>query len=243
MRSTKGQRLISINLYLLGMFLALTLSAAGFWPDLEASLFDRASVLPRSETLRSLSCPLIISAEETGVISATLTNDRDREQRFSVRSRVSQGYVTLLREGSDIYFVGPGEEELIEWPISSDDAAFNGRLILARIQVTRAPGTPLQNSCGILVLDLGGLSGRVLSTGALLLALGGMLGGGLLWYYTQRPFSSRQRSFSTIMGVAGGLSLVSLFASLLGLRLIGLLTFILTLLVLVLMLEQFLLTD
>ena len=72
----KWQNRIGAVLFLVGLFLAIVFSIAVFWPDQEATVFDRRMI--GEETLRSLHCPLVITPKDEATIGVTITNTHIR---------------------------------------------------------------------------------------------------------------------------------------------------------------------
>ena len=83
-------------IFSIGIALAFGLLAALVWGDLEASLFSTA--LDAEKSLRTLSCPVFISKNETSQIKATFKNPLDKDWSRFTRVYISDGFITLKRE-------------------------------------------------------------------------------------------------------------------------------------------------
>lgn len=233
-------RATSIFLFVFGLLLALSLAIVAIWPDLEASLFDAA--MTAQESLDALKCPLIISGGRSEEITATFANPFERKVRFQVRSRISAGFVTLIRQESTLLELEPGETQELSWPVSREDAAF-GRIVLARVHALRSNLVPPRDSsCGILVLDLPGLSGRQLVTAVLLASLVSLFGGAALWVRHERPLLGRKLELSYSGGALAGLILAAVVVGMLGWWIAGLLALLLALLLVIAVMERFLIS-
>ena len=126
------------------------------WGDIETSVFD--SSIKAKSSLR-LNCPVAITTDEVGKISATVENQWIEEKKFYVRAHISEGYVSLNREINQQIPVAPGEKGKVSWEIYPEDAAYN-RIILFRAYVNPSYPVPSQgNFCGVLVLDIPFLTG------------------------------------------------------------------------------------
>jgi len=140
-----------------GVIIGLGLSGLAVWADLEASLFS--SGITREAGLPSLKCPVMITADEIGIVRATIENTLDRRSTRRVFADFSQGYVTLIREEKDLFSLEAGESRELEWTVSPEDAVYK-RVILARIKSFGGyPSPDRQGSCGILVFNVKGISG------------------------------------------------------------------------------------
>jgi hypothetical protein len=198
MRYRKGLvRTLAVVVFAAGVLLGLALVTGATWADLEASLFD--SSMTADEALGTLRCPVLITRTESGTISATIKNPTERRKNRYVRAHISQGYLTVMREENTKFEVESGAKRELEWGVNPEDAVY-GRMILARIHVFGSYPLPaMHQSCGILVLDVPGLSGRafvalVVVVSCLLMAIG--LG---LWSVAERPMLRRARNASAAM--------------------------------------------
>lgn len=240
---TKGSdnslRSLSIILYLVGLLLVLAVAIIAIWPDLEASLFDRG--LSSEETLRTLNCPLVISPNEETAITATFHNRLERNIRFLVRARISLGGVLRIREAEGVVALAPGESEELRWPIEAGDAAF-GRLILARVYVPRG-GAELpsrQAACGVLVMGVPLLTGTQFVA---LLAIAGIVSlaaGIYLWLRTGQGSVGKKRTGGRTFGLLAFLIVGAMVAGLLGSWMAGGFLLVLSVLLLVVIFEQLL---
>lgn len=151
-------RFIGVILYITGILAGSALVALSAWGDIEASTFDAA--LQTDETLRSLECPVFIGKEENSVIAAEIDNTTERDVSPVVRARITQGYVTLVREHRGKVEIPQGESARIEWDITAEDAAYR-QLILARVyQFSNYSLPSRQSTCGVVVVPIPGLTGQ-----------------------------------------------------------------------------------
>lgn len=155
------------------------------WGEIEASFFNAG--LRSDEPLRSLNCPAVITPSETAFVSGTFDNPSDRVVDMEIRTYVSAGYVTLMNEYITNFTLEPGESKRVEVPITAEEAAYD-RIVMVRMhQMKRVPFPYMNASCGIVVVDVDGLTGSQFV--ALILGLGALFstGGITLWAFNAKP--------------------------------------------------------
>lgn len=229
----RRKRRAGLILYTLGLLLGLILALLTIWGDLEAFLFD--TLFRPERTLTSLSCPVLITAdEETAVIKATLKNDSERDENLLVRAHISLGRASLIREEEVRLTLPPGGEEMLEWPIQAEDAAWN-RIVLARVGTVRnQPYRQLVGAaCGVLLVPVKGVTGGQIFVFILVAGLFLLILGAWLWGVGRRPLDFEEIKSWRLMVVFAGLTGIALLVSFLKFWLLGLLAILLILLLLV----------
>lgn len=235
------RRTLGVLLYVAGILVGVALAAVSTWGDLEASLFDAAERAERPSV--SLRCPVFITRHEVGEVSAVFSNTGQRPVERTAWAHISQGFVTLMREERVKLPLEPGETKRMSWFVSADDAAY-GFLILVRVSALRQAPMPSQSqACGILVLDVPGVSGLFITVVWLLLSLGGIGFGLWLWLRASRPFDQRRQGAAAAMAVLAVLVVGALAAGLLGQWVAGVLLLALTALALIAILTHFVLAS
>lgn len=235
------QRTAGVFLYVAGILLGIALAAVSTWGDLEASLFDPAERPEKANV--SLRCPVFITRHEVGEVSAAFANTGKRPVQRTAWAHISQGFVTLMREERVKLPLEPGETKRMSWFVSAEDAAY-GFLILVRVSALRQAPMPSQSqACGILVLDIPGVSGLFITVVWLLLSLMGIGFGLWLWLRTSRPFDQRRQVATAAMAVLAVLVVGALAAGLLGQWVAGVLLLALTALALIAILTHFVLAS
>jgi len=230
-------RILAIVLYTFGLITAVVLAIIGFWPELEATLFDTS--VSADQSLTTLRCPMVITPAETAEISATFTNPLDRPTQFLVRTHISQEYSTLLREFNHKVALDVGESEKLEWDVSAADAAYN-RLVFARVRSLRSSQIPSrQQSCGILVLNIPGLSGSQFVAALSVASLVGLVLGSVLWLRTVWPLEGRDRELVIGFGMVTVLVVLCTILSLTGFWALSLGVFVIIILAFIGIFEHF----
>jgi hypothetical protein len=222
--SSRTKQSLALLVFSLGVICAMGLSAIAVLGDVEATLFDSGLAHMRDAAL-TLRCPTLITAGETGTVAASFKNPLDKPVEFSIRTHISQ-YVPMWREINSKVSVDPGDRESLEWTVTADDAV-QGNLILVKVLRYRKYPLPGRlGSCGILVVDLPYLSGRLIAALIFTASLTGLVGGTLLWILGSQPLVGRALDLARAMGVLATTLLAGLVASLLGAWLLGLLFWI-----------------
>ncbi len=226
--------------FFLGVAWLAALSFAAAWPDMEAGVFDAGTSSSADGRIKSLRCPIMITADETARVTARFTNSADQPESFLVRSRISEGFVTMVREDTEQVTIEPGADVEFSWPISAADAVF-GRMVLVRVLATRSALSPARESaCGTLVLGIPGasISGRWLFIPSVLIGLTLVGAGGGAWLARKRPLLGRERSTARRVGLLSLIILGSLAYGIAGLWLPSHLLLLMAALFVVLILED-----
>jgi len=172
--------------YAVGVLVGLTLIGIAAWGDYESTSYGFAR--RASEGLRGVSCPILLTRNETGTISLKVSNPTDRLMHPSVRTEVSpEDEPGIFTESVTL---APGESKRLEWTVGPENIDL-GNFILASLQVYGTYPIPSRAAtCGIFIVDLPG-RGRDILIGVSLFGLIA-LGGGLYsmnkhGFRTQRP--------------------------------------------------------
>lgn len=228
----KPLRLLGAILFSLGFVIGLAIFAGAVWADFEAAMFDTS--MRGDASLRSLRCPVLITENETGLVSASFHNPLDRPAQFYVRSRISEGFVTLMRESKELLPVAPGATGRLEWSVTAEDAAYGSVVLVSVMLMAYYPLPSRDGSCGVLVVDVPFLSGAQLlvlgvASSFVLMALGGAL-----WLVGSRTLDKESRlSLGRGMGALAGSVLVGMLVGFLGSWLVGIGVVVVTLLLIV----------
>lgn len=242
MQAEKPKKWVStlgIVLFVMGVLLGGSLNLLLAWSDLEADFyfgFDPAA------DLTGMQCPIILSADEVGTVSISLTNPRTREMLPIIEfTASSQG---LFRQTKDQPTLAAEETREFKWNISRADIDF-GIFAMAKVFVFSAYYQPNQLSatCGILWLNLPGLSGTTIFLLWVALSVVFIVGGWLMWYLVRRSGEWRPILLSRGMAALGIVVLVNLPITTLGWWGAGLLVLILTVLIAISLLGYVILSE
>lgn len=160
-------------LFIVGAVSGLILTALATWADLESAYygFSRRA----SARLSGLSCPILMTANETSTISLKVKNST--ENKLSPIIRVETSSRVTAFEFTDRLELPPGESATRQWSIGPENKDLK-RFIFASVLVYSSYPLPDREiTCGVFVLSLPGVGG-IYSWGLILLSLLGM-GSGL----------------------------------------------------------------
>jgi hypothetical protein len=190
-KNQKTLRMFSLIIFSIGIIIGMVIAGGIVWSNLEASLFD-AGISPASNLY--LNCPVAITTKEIGKVSASIKNPVDREKDFFVRTHIAEGYLSLLREINQTVTVASNGAEKLSWEIYPEDAVYD-RIVMLRVYVSPSYPIPSQgNFCGILVLNISGLTGMQFFYLLLGISLAGVIVGVLLWGKSGHPNDNHTQS-------------------------------------------------
>jgi hypothetical protein len=157
----------------------------------------------------------MMDRQETGTVRASFKNTLERPVILLIRAHVSR-YVTLLREDVVRLSLDAGEKQSLEWAVDAQDVVYEHLILVKVHQHRHYPLLGRTGSCGIVVLDLPGLTGTQVVITAIagsLLAIALGLG---LWIATARPLTGPNREVVRAMVVVAAGAVLTMLASLLG---------------------------
>jgi hypothetical protein len=219
---------LGVLIFSVGALLGIALFGVVVWADFEASMFDLN--MRGTAPLKTLTCPVMMTATEAGAVTATFANPLERPVEFMIRAHISDGYVTLMREINSELSVAPGETKPLEWPVAADDAAY-GCLILVRVRVgARYPLPSRHASCGIVVVGLPYLTGNLIFALAFAASLLSMVVGAGLWVGANRPLKGLGLDVTRAMGALAGCVVAGTVVGLLGWWVVGVIILVITVL-------------
>lgn len=183
----KTLRILSILIFSLGVLLGLAYFASATWADVESVFygFDRYG----KKVTSSMRCPVLVTSTETATITAKFKNTTDQPIRPTVRFQASNSGV--FRAETSRLSLEPGQQETLEWKATTDDMVLN-RFIFVKIYTFASyPMKDVEQTCGMLVLNVPGLTGVQISAAAIVLSLAGLAGGSALWSVANKPLKDR----------------------------------------------------
>lgn len=168
-------KILGICLFSLGIIIGTVILAVIVWGNIEA--FGFYPSFNSEAALHTLTCPIVITSNETGIISVVVDNPLEHQIKPSVRSIISKGFISYFEEDSRILEIAPDESVTIEWPITAKDAVYQ-KFIMARVIVNHSiPLEDAESVCAIFILDIPFANGAtiliILSAFYLVFTIGG----------------------------------------------------------------------
>jgi len=196
--------LIGLVLFILGLTISLifnifvlwaNLEGMSFWGYPEALAFD--SSLTAEARISSLRCPVILASGESGTVAITVRNPNDYPIEAWISAHISMLGMeeNMLRELKSAP-LAPGEKTTLRWEVSEQNKNNNG-MILARVflRLTERHPPARTRHCGIMTVDLWGLSSGLIL--ALALLGGHILQGAGIWIWGQVKRQSTKEDYFT----------------------------------------------
>jgi hypothetical protein len=207
--NTRLLRTIGYALFSLGVLFGFALAVVLIWSRLEAVhyFFQGATYDP----FRRLNCPALIAPTEKGIVTAVFDNPTNREQNFFSRAEIS-GKPSTRRVDNQIA-VPPHQRKSIQLTVDSGDRDLMYFIFVRMMIAPTAISRSQEAVCGIMVVDILGLTGAQISLAAFSLSFLGM-GFGLS--VLQKTGPGANQNITRIMQAIGFVLLVTLLAASLG---------------------------
>lgn len=194
-------RIAGSILFLTGMLLGLGILTATVWGDMEGTLQD--PTISVDEPLSTLRCPVLISTQETGLVTASIRNNTQYQVHPLVRMIVSRGQIAVTDRQEAYITIDPGGTYPMQWSVTSNEAVWK-RLIFFRVDQSSDPPLPGRGaSCGILVLNLGPFTGNQVVIATLVLSGLGMVLGIAMWLRSTPAVMDKRRFLVSAMITLG----------------------------------------
>jgi len=208
-------KFIPIILFILGLTITLFINLFSLWVNLEGMSFwgypeslSFDSSLSTNARLTSLECPTVLAPWETGKIQVTIKNPKDEPINAWVSAHIS---MPERREGiyrkTRTVRLEPKEKTTLTWNIGKDNI-FNEKEIIARVflRLTKHHPPARTKHCGIIIIDLWGLSGKAITALFLITGHAFQLAGVLL---LRQVVSENKKKEQMILNVIIGLCFLS----------------------------------
>ena len=206
-------RTLGIIFFSIGILAGMVMFIFMNWAYFEANFYF-GYTFPADKPLTTLRCPLLMTSSETGAVTASMTNNTDRDLSILVQTEISYfGAATSERLS---YPLAAGETRRLSWTVTSDDIVY-GHLIIARVYVFNAYTFPSRtNTCHTMVVDLPGLTGIQPFIIVLALSLVSLMAGWGLWLAGSRPLRAEGLIATRAMALLTAVVLLGLLAGWIG---------------------------
>lgn len=152
METSKTRFYLFLAIFIIGTLSGLTLTVLSTWADLESAYYGFAR--RAGAGLKGLSCPVIMTRNETDTITLKVTNPEERKLSPAIRTEISSPAIAFLY--SEYVELQPGESAVREWEIGPDNVDLK-RFIFAKVLVYASYPIPdREGTCGVYIVDLPG---------------------------------------------------------------------------------------
>ena len=224
--NTRLLRISSRILFFLGVLIGFALAVIAIWNSIEATNYFFQGV--KYAPFGGLRCPLMIAPTEKGTVAAVFNNPTDGEDHFVYRAEISRKAFSA-RQIDDQVAVSAHQSRSVQLTVDAQDIDL---LFFILVKLTILPNSvhPSQEAvCGMMVVNLLGLTGAQITGAALLLSFLGMAVGLGLW---QRTSTAADQDRPRVVRALGIAVILSMFTSALGWWIIAVVLAIITILLL-----------
>ena len=226
----KSLRMLGYVIFFLGVSVGFVLTAITIWDRLEAiSYFFKGTTY---DPFHGLQCPVLMAPTEKGMVTAVFNNPTNEEDTFYYRAEISGA--PYRRQIEDHIAVSPHQTKSIQLAVDANDVDL---LFFIFVKMHALPSAirPSQEAvCGILMVDVLGLTGVQLSIMAIVLSFLGIAIGLGLW---QQASTKADRNTQRLIPALGFVVLLAMFAGAMGWWIAGVALLVITLLLLVISLR------
>ncbi len=179
---TKSKYTIGSIVFFLGIFIGLALAVAAIWGDFEGLSYYYTGATYGQ--FSGLHCPILMTRSETGTITAAFNNSSNQESEPYYEMEIGG---LLPRKFEDQLSVPPHATKSVQWTVDANDIDL-GFFIFAKIDILPdAIYSSREATCGIVVLNVPGLTGGQIFALTFVASLMGMLIGLGLWEKANKP--------------------------------------------------------
>jgi hypothetical protein len=203
-------RILSIIVFFLGIISGFALSLLAIWNNFEATSYYFRGV--KYDPFNGLRCPVVIAPTEKGVVAVIFDNPGQKEDNFYYRAEIS-GKVFSTRQIENQIAVPPNETRGIQFTVDANDIDL---LFFILVKISILPNSMHRSQeavCGIMMVDLLGLTGVQISAIGLSLSFLGISVGLFIWEHTS---TNADRNVQRAMQALGFAVLFVLFTVAMG---------------------------
>ncbi len=185
---------------LVGCLAGLILSGLLLWADVEALFYGFVHYGKQATNI--MRCPHFLTPQETGYVRIRFRNTTSRTVHPSVKLQASS--TQLFRSQTVSLTLAPGESRVVEWEVGSEDIVWQRFIFVKMYTFASYPMRDVEQTCGILVINLPWLRGQHLYLLAAGLFLVLTVGGLCLLFSTGSLASSvvnRRRSLTLLAAI------------------------------------------
>ncbi len=230
----KSNHVVGTIIFLVGVCLGLGLAGLAILGDFEAVSYFYSGA--GYAGFSGLKCPVLMSPSQVETVSATFSNPSNEVIQPYYQVQISG--VAALRNFQNQVPVAPHSSKTVQWTVDSHDIDV-GSFVMVKMTISPMAGfSTRQATCGIVVLNLGGLTGEQMVGWGLGLGLLGMVVGLALRERSEQAVAGKAVSIRNALRTAGVLTCLALLTGLGGAWLPGVLFCVLTILLLAIVLRM-----
>ncbi len=163
----RSKNLIAGATFLLGVLITLTLAGLTAWASFEGLAYFSTGA--GYDPFGGMHCPILISTGETGVVTADFTNSTDQTQQPYYEVEISG--ITAARSLEDQITVPPHTTGQASWTVTTADIDVPPFIFVKMDILPIAEYATREATCGILVANLGSLSGGLVLAAGVVMGL------------------------------------------------------------------------
>jgi hypothetical protein len=146
-------RVISFVLFAISALSGMLLGVATAAAKVEAETYFGFDFKTR-KLFKDMDCPLILTGDNVGTISVTLSNPHEKEIEPLFQVTVGSEGFSLFRYFRERKYIPAGESQTMQWMVSKEDAVYKYFILIQIYQFTAFKTPDRSGSCGILYLDV-----------------------------------------------------------------------------------------
>ena len=211
MMQIKSKHTIGSIVFFPGIFIGLALAIAAIWADFEGLSYYYSGATYAQ--FNGLHCPVLMTRSETGTITTTFSNPSN--QTYEPYYEMEIGGL-LPRNFEDQLSIPPHTTKSVKWKVDAHDIDL-GFFIFAKLDTLPDAVYPSREAtCGIVVLNVPGLSGNQIFWLLLAFALLGIFIGIMLWENANEPLTGKELNQKNAMQALAILVLLTMLAGFMG---------------------------
>jgi len=205
---------------MIGIILGLLLFGGVTWANLEAAFYGFEDL--GGGRLGTVECPSLMTTSDTGSVGATFNNPNNFPINFMVRADISS---PIIRTEESKLSLNAHQSTKVNWQVTSQDKDMRF-FIFAQISNYPASKIPFrQGTCGILLLNIPQVSGKLVFTVLLIIILGGIISGVGIWELYGHPATGKVQDINWGMKTLGVIVVLGMLVSFQGAWLFGVILF------------------
>jgi hypothetical protein len=168
METSKTRFHLFLTIFIIGALSGLTLTVLSTWADLESAYYGFAR--RAGAGLSGLSCPILMTANETNAITLKVTNNTERKLSPAIRTEISTP--TIAFEATEYVELQAGDSAVRQWEIGPDNVDLRYFIFAKVLVYSFYPNPDKEGTCGIFIVNLPGNGATVTWTMVILSLLG-----------------------------------------------------------------------